>query len=127
MAEIRPRVGVKDLERELKFYTALGFEVADRREHVAIIRLESAELVLETYDTLRVGDRPLLDWDRAPAQLGNGVQLAIIVPSVDEIAARVPVGIPRPWPIQDKPWGLRELTLKTPSGYIITFAQRLAH
>jgi hypothetical protein len=109
----------------MKFYAALGFEIADRRETVAIVRLEGAEMVLEAYDTLRVADRPLLDWDRTPAQLGNGVQLCVIVTNVDEIAARVPVGIPRPWPVQDKPWGLRELTLKTPSGYFVTFAQRL--
>jgi hypothetical protein len=53
-----------------------------------------------------------------------GIQLYFMISDVDGFASRVPVGIPRPWPVQDKPWGLRELTLKTPSGFLITFAQR---
>ena len=117
------RIGVKDLEKELKFYDSLGFEV-ERRTGGAIVSLEGAVITLEPYEELRVKDRPLLDWDRTLAQPGTGVQLYILLSNVDEFASRVPVGIPRPWPVQDKPWGLRELTLKTPSGYLLTFAQR---
>jgi len=127
MASVRPCLGVKDLERELRFYAALGFEVVERWDGGAVVGIEGAEITLEPYDTLRVSDRPLLDWDKTPAQPGTGVQLYVMVESVDEVAARIPVGVPRPWPVQDKPWGLRELTLKTPSGYFLTFAQPAAH
>lgn len=123
MAEIRPCLGVKDLERELKFFSALGFETVERWEAGAVVRLEGAELALEAFEALRVSDGPLLDWDRSPAQLGTGIQLYVMVPDVQTFADRVPVGIPRPWPVQDKAWGLREFTLKTPSGYLLTFAQ----
>lgn len=123
MTDVRPCLGVRDLERELKFFAAIGFEVTDRWEDGATVRLEDAEFTIEEYESLRVSDGPLLDWDRAPAQLGTGVQLYVMVPNVDELSARIPVGIPRPWPVQDKTWGLRELSLKTPSGYLLTFAQ----
>ena len=117
------RVGVKDLDREVKFYEALGFEV-ERRQHGANVLRGEASFSIEHYEEFRVRDGALLDWEQRPSQLGTGVQLYVIVPNVDEVAANIPVGIPRPWPVQDKPWGLRELTLKTPSGYLLTFAQR---
>ena|SRR5688572_2945352 len=124
MAELRATLGVRDLEKELKFYEALGFEVGERWEQGAVVRLDRSELTLEAFESLRVSDGPLLDWDRSQsAQLGTGVQLYLMVSNVDDMAARIPVGIPRPWPVQEKAWGLRELSLRTPSGYILTFAQ----
>lgn len=123
MTEMIVRLGVRDLERELKFYTALGFEVVERADSGVRLSYDGVLLTIEPYETLRVKDRPLLDWDRSPGQLGVGAQLYLMISSVDELAARIPVGVPRPWPIQDKSWGLRELTLRTPSGYLITFAQ----
>lgn len=117
------RLGVKDLERELKFYAALGFEV-ERRTGGAVVTHSGAMLTLEPHEELRVKDSPLLDWDRNPAQVGTGVQFYILVPDVDAFAAAIPVGISRPWPVQDKSWGLREITLKTPTGFLLTFAQR---
>jgi catechol 2,3-dioxygenase-like lactoylglutathione lyase family enzyme len=124
MADLIPRLGVADIERELKFFTALGFQTTERSENLAKVELDGARLTLERWETWRVTDRPLLDWDHNPKQFGAGVQLAVNVDSVDEIAARIPIGVPRPWPAQDKPWGLRELTLRSPSGYLITFAER---
>ncbi len=122
MAQMSARLGVKDLERELKFFSGLGFDVR-RSGGSAQVTFGQTSLTVQTYDTLRVGDRPLLEWDAQPGQLGTGVQFYLMVDDVDEVANRIPVGIPRPWPVQDKPWGLRELTLRTPSGYLLTFAQ----
>lgn len=116
------RIGVKDLEREIRFYEALGFEV-ERRGAGAVVRVEGAALTLEPFDDLRTSDAPLLDWDRSPGQLGTGIQLYIIVPDVHAFAERIKTGVPRPYPVQDKPWGYRELSLHTPSGYLLTFAQ----
>ena len=117
------RLGVKNLDRELKFYTALGFE-AEKSGHGARVSFRDVAFTLEPYDELRVSDGPLLDWDRTPAQLGVGTQLYIFLDDLDTLAQSIPVGIPRQWPVQDKPWGLRELTLRTPSGYLLTFAER---
>ena len=122
MAHLSARLGVKDIERELRFYQALGFDV-ERSGTAARVALGGVSFTIQTYETLRVGDRPLLDWDQHPAQFGSGVQFYLMVDDVDEVAGRIPIGIPRPWPVQDKPWGLRELTLKSPSGYLLTFAQ----
>lgn len=116
------RLGVKDLDKELKFFTALGFEV-ERSGSAARVSFGDTSLTVQTYETLRVGDRPLLDWEQHPTQLGTGVQFYLMVPDVDAVVGRIPMGVPRPWPVQDKAWGLRELTLRTPSGYLITFAQ----
>jgi catechol 2,3-dioxygenase-like lactoylglutathione lyase family enzyme len=125
MAEIRPTLGIKDLERELKFFGALGFEIAERWDAGAVVQLEGAQITLELYEPLRVGDAPLLDWDRSPGSVGTGVQIYVMVPDVRAVAERIPVGVPRPWPVQDKSWGMRELTVKSPSGYLLTFAQPL--
>jgi catechol 2,3-dioxygenase-like lactoylglutathione lyase family enzyme len=116
------RVGVKDLEREIRFYEALGFEI-ERREGGAVVRLENVSLTLEPFDDLRTSDAPLLEWNRTPSELGAGVQFYILVSDVDAFSAGIKVGVPRPWPVHDKPWGYRELSLRTPSGYLLTFAQ----
>lgn len=117
------RLGVTDLERELRFYESLGFEV-ERRKEGARVSLEGATFTVEPFDDLRVKDGPLLEWEQRPGQLGAGVQLYILIEDVDGFASRVPPRVSQPWPVQDKPWGLRELTLRTPSGYLLTFAQR---
>lgn len=117
------RLGVKDLEKELRFYEALGFDV-ERAGSAARVRFHDAVFTLAGYEELRVKDHPLLDWEQHPPQYGTGVQLYILVPSVDDFAETIPVGIARPWPVRDKSWGLRELTLRTPSGYLVTFATR---
>ena len=122
MAHMSARLGVKDIDRELRFYEALGFEI-ERTGGAARVTLGQVSLTVQTYETLRVGDRPLLDWDQRPNQFGTGVQFYMMVDDVDAVAGRIPIGIPRPWPVQDKPWGLRELTLRSPSGYLLTFAQ----
>ncbi|HVL82545.1 MAG TPA: hypothetical protein VM840_13225 [Actinomycetota bacterium] len=122
MAHMSARLGVKDLDRELRFFEALGFTV-ERSGTSARVTLGYAALTVQTYETLRVGDRPLLDWEQRPTQFGTGVQFYLMVDDVQEVADRIPIGVPRPWPVQDKPWGLRELTLKSPSGYLLTFAQ----
>ena len=116
------RMGVKDIERELRFYEALGFEI-ERREGGAIVRRENVSLTLEPFDDLRTSDAPLLEWDRSPSELGAGVQFYILVSDIDALAQAIRVGVPRPWPVQDKPWGYRELSLRTPSGYLLTFAE----
>lgn len=116
------RIGVKDLERELRFYEALGFEM-ERWDGGARVSFQGAQFTLEPYEELRVRDHPLLEWEQHPPQLGTGIQLYVYVRNVDEIREGVPVGIPQPYPVRNKPWGLRELILKTPSGYLLTFAQ----
>ncbi|HVE91999.1 MAG TPA: hypothetical protein VNE62_06840 [Actinomycetota bacterium] len=122
MAQMSARLGVKDLERELKFYSSLGFEV-ERSGAAARVSFGDTVLTVQSYDTLRVADRPLLDWEQNPSQFGTGIQFYLMVDNVDDVVGRIPIGVARPWPVQDKPWGLRELTLRTPSGYLLTFAQ----
>lgn len=118
------RIGVKDLERELRFYEALGFEI-ERWEGGARVRFHGAQFTLEPFEELRVRDAPLLDWEQRPSQYGVGVQLYVYVDDVDAIRDTIPVGVPQPYPVRNKSWGLRELPLKTPSGYVLTFAQPL--
>lgn len=118
------RIGVKDLDRELRFYESLGFEI-ERWDEGARVSFQGAQFTLEAFEELRVRDHPLLEWEQHPAQLGVGIQLYIYVRDVDEIREGIPVGVPQPYPVRNKPWGLRELILKTPSGYLLTFAQPL--
>lgn len=118
------RIGVKDLERELRFYEALGF-VIERWDGGARVSFQGAQFTLEPYEELRVRDAPLLDWEQHPPQFGAGIQLYVYVDDVDVIRDAIPVGVPQPYPVRNKSWGLRELPLKTPSGYVLTFAQPL--
>ena len=59
--------------------------------------------------------------------LGNGVVLDFVVPDVDKFHARIKAkGALVDEPPSDQFWGERTVSVRTPDGYYLTFAKRIA-
>ncbi len=105
-------VVVPDLTVALAFYRRLGFTT--ERETPTFVTLR--------WDTTLLFVAQNSDATTAP----RWVSLRIIVPDVDAIWSHVlqqqlPIGVP----IGDRPYGLRDFTVKDPAGFEVRFAQIL--
>lgn len=105
-------VVVPDLSAALAFYRRLGF----------ITERETPTFVTLRWDTTLLFVAQNSDATTAP----RWASLRIIVPDVDAIWSHVqqqqlPIGAP----IGDRPYGLRDFTVKDPAGFEIRFAQIL--
>jgi catechol 2,3-dioxygenase-like lactoylglutathione lyase family enzyme len=105
-------VVVPDLRLALSFYTQLGFVI--ERETPTFVTLRWGEMFFF------VAENP-----QAPtAQRWTNVR--IIVPDVDAVWDHVSrLGLAVGNPIADRPYGLRDFTVKDPAGFEIRFAQVL--
>ena len=107
-------VMVRDLERSLAIYTALGFTL-DRRDG--------------GFAALRWGDRPLFLDERVdlPAPTGPGrANVRILVPDVDRLwAVAHSLNLPVERPIANRYYGLRDFTVLDPDGFGLRFASWL--
>lgn len=105
-------VVVPDLSAALSFYRRLGFTT--ERETPTFVTLR--------WDTTLLFVAQNSDATTAP----RWASLRIIVPDVDAIWSHVlqqqlPIGVP----IDDRPYGLRDFTVKDPAGFEVRFAQIL--
>lgn len=114
-AQLVVEIFVRDLERSLAFYRALGFELARRTSEFAALRWDAAYLFLD--------QRPGAE---APIDQPLCANVRVVVDDVDRIweraqalAARV-VKEPR-----DQSYGLRDFTIADPDGFGVRFAQLL--
>jgi catechol 2,3-dioxygenase-like lactoylglutathione lyase family enzyme len=102
---------VKDLDRSLAFYTALGFTLERRDGDFAALRWEDRRLFLD-----QRSDLPSLT---GPAR-GN---VRILVRDVDGGWALVQtLGLPVERSIADRYYGLRDFTVLDPDGFGLRFA-----
>jgi len=105
-------VVVPDLAAALAFYRRLGF---------------TTERETPTFVTLRWNTTLLFVAQNSDATTApRWASLRIIVPDVDAIWShvqqqRLPIGVP----IGDRPYGLRDFTVKDPAGFEVRFAQIL--
>src|SRR5690242_18570897 len=105
---------VKDLTRSLAFYRALGFDVLRADERFAVLAWENHRLFLDQRD----------DLPSPPPTPAMNVR--VMVPNVDRAWARVnELGLPVVAPIADRPYGLRDFTIRDPDGFGVRFASRL--
>ena len=105
---------VRDLQRALAFYRAIGFEVLREEETFAVVAWESHRLFLD-----QKGDLP-----EAPATPAMNVR--VMVPDVDRVWQRVnDLALRVVAPIGDRPYGLRDFTIADPDGFGVRFATRL--
>ena len=108
-------VTVRNLDRSLALYTALGFAL-ERRDG--------------GFAALRWGDRRLFLDERAdlPGLPGpSRANIRIVVADVDAIWARVQsLGLTIDRPIADRHYGLRDFTVRDPDGFGLRFASTLA-
>lgn len=103
-------VVVPDLGAALAFYRRLGFAVERETPTFVTLRWESTFLFL--------AQNP--DAGTAP----RWASLRIVVADVDAVWARVTeLGLPIGTSIADRPYGLRDFTVRDPAGFEIRFAQ----
>lgn len=106
---------VRDLDRSLAFYTALGFTLERRDGGFAALRWEDRWLFLDQRDDL-------------PALLGPArANVRILTADVDKVwATAQTLGLPVERPIADRYYGLRDFTVLDPDGFGLRFATPLA-
>lgn len=91
------------------WYRAAGFEVT--REEPGLCEVARGGLVLQFLS----GETP---WSGAPVLSGC---FYVHVSDVDAVASEVTGELSAPWGVEDRDWGARELVLRDPDGYFITF------
>jgi len=105
---------VRDLERSLAFYTALGFTLERRTGEFAVLRWDARRIFLAQH-----GDLPELQ-GRARANL------RILTADVDRIWAMVQaLDLPVERPVADRDYGLRDFSVRDPDGFELRFATPL--
>jgi catechol 2,3-dioxygenase-like lactoylglutathione lyase family enzyme len=106
-------VFVRDLERSLRFYQGLGFELYERHGRFAGLRWEGHRFFLH--------ERPDLPSPGTPV-----ANVRVMVPDVDACWRRyVAMGARVVAPIGDRDYGLRDFTIADPDGFGVRFATRL--
>lgn len=114
-AQLVVEIFVRDLERSLDFYRALGFEVVRRTSEFAALRWSSAYLFLDErrQDESPAGGRPCAN-------------VRVVVGDAERFWNRArEVGAHVIKEIGDRPYGLRDFTIADPDGFGIRFAQLL--
>src|SRR5262245_1324728 len=108
-------LAVRELNRSLGFYQALGFDVLRQAKRFAMLSWEDHQFLLQQNDDLPATTSPAV------------VNLRVMVPDVDRIWTQanqmqstivVPIG--------DRHYGLRDFTILDPDGYELRFASRLS-
>lgn len=107
-------VTVRDLERSLALYTALGFTLERRDGGFAALRWGDRRLFLD--------ERP----DLPPPSGPERANVRILVPDVDRLWALArSLGLRVERPIADRYYGLRDFTVLDPDGFGLRFASPL--
>ncbi len=107
---------VRDLDRSLAIYTALGFTLERRDDHFAALSWEGREFLLDQRSAL------------APANGPARANVRILVRDVDAVWAHVQrLGLRVEQPIEDRYYGLRDFTVLDPDGFGLRFAGPLSH
>jgi catechol 2,3-dioxygenase-like lactoylglutathione lyase family enzyme len=113
---------VKDLNKTIEFYEAIGFDFRKKEEAHA-----TAYLNWFWIDFLPISkeDKAEFQEEALMENKGGGLYLYISVEDVDEFYAGLrskglkPTSVPRDWP-----WGNREFVLRDPDGYKLVFFKR---
>ncbi len=114
---IWPILEARDVAATLDLYCKwLGFERVDSAEEEAsgIFGLRSGSVILAFVQTRREAGEPL----------GTGLRLYFDVDDVEAHYARARAGgVEIVAPLADKPYRMREYSMRDPNGYVLTFAQ----
>lgn len=104
-----------DLAATIAWYVDVGFTVRDATAEGErrFAELEWNGVVLQFVS----GETP---WPGPPGLTGC---FYLHPPSVDRVFAEINGRIDCPWGVEVRPWGTRELTLRDPNGYHITFTE----
>lgn len=106
-------VVVPDLRAALAFYRDVGFTVERETSSFVTVKYEGTFLFIAENVNASAAPR----W----------TNVRIIVTNVDAVWRRIQLrGLPVGTPIGDRPYGLRDFTVRDPGGFEIRFAQPLA-
>jgi len=104
---------VRDLQRSLAFYRALGFDVVREEPTFAVLAWEDHRLFLD-----QKTDLP------APPTVPV-MNVRVMVPDVDRVWQQVnALGLRVIAPIGDRPYRLRDFTIADPDGFGVRFGTR---
>ena len=118
--KMRPMLESMDVQETIAFYTGkLGFTVDDTWEHGGIIKW--ATIYKEEFWLMFTASTP--GNQRAPAMTGD---IYIYTDDINELWSRVKDNCEVTMPIQDMPYGMRELAIKDNNGYILKFGQAVS-
>ena len=106
---VAPRFVVRDLEQALAFYGQLGFQTTYHDEHFAIVERDRVDLHLNYYP-----DSPK---SHAVCWIGVTNSDALYQQYLPTNAVRSP--------LEAKPYGLKEFSVRDPFGNLILFAERI--
>ncbi|MFN3931887.1 MAG: VOC family protein [Brevundimonas sp.] len=114
---LTPILHVPDVPASLAWYEALGFEVLDVDPHDA-----AAQWAHLAYGAGRV----MLRTSQGPAaSTPASADLYIRIPAVDALHAALPATVEVICGPKDKAYGMRELTVRDPNGFAVTFGETL--
>jgi catechol 2,3-dioxygenase-like lactoylglutathione lyase family enzyme len=104
-----------DMAETIRWYTSVGFELRDRFPDIEPSWCEVArdDLVVQFLS----GNTP---WPGVPAMTGC---LYIHPPSVTAVQDELRGVIDLQWGVEEREWGRRELVVRDPNGYYLTFAE----
>jgi catechol 2,3-dioxygenase-like lactoylglutathione lyase family enzyme len=107
-----------DVPATLTWYRQLGFRVraSHPEDEPTWAEVARDDLVVQFV----AGETP---WDGRPALTGT---LYVRPGSVDAVFASIKDVVEWEWGVEERPWGARELTLRDPNGYYVTFTEPTA-
>ncbi len=111
-AQLVIEVMVKNLERSLAFYQALGFEVQRSSDSFAVLCWDNSYLFLDEMKTQSAPTSALL------------ANVRVMVQDVDQAwQCAQSLGADVESPLTEQAYGLRDFTIRDPDGFGVRFAQ----
>lgn len=116
---------VRDVDRSIAFYRALGFDVARRYEDYVLLRRGEIKLSLQG-DAHAVAGPHYFTPHIQQIPRGTGVEISIQVADVDaEYIRAKTAGLNIVKLMQDRPWGARDFRVADPDGYFLRITSPL--
>jgi len=110
---------VREVDKSVAFYRALGFDVARRFEDYVLLRRGEIRLSLQG-DAHAVAGPHYFTPHIQQHPRGTGVEISIQVADVDaEYIRAKTAGLNIVKPMQDRPWGARDFRVADPDGYFL--------
>ena len=116
---------VRDIEKSLAFYRALGFGIAKRYEDWILLQRGDIKITIQG-DSHVVAGPHYFTPNIAQVPRGTGVEVSIQVADVDAEHIRAKTaGLNIVKGMQDRPWGARDFRIADPDGYFLRITSPL--
>jgi catechol 2,3-dioxygenase-like lactoylglutathione lyase family enzyme len=114
-ARVSAILKVSDMPATLAWYRAAGFDIRDAfpPEEPTWCEVARDGLVLQ----FLAGQTP---WEADPILTGS---FYLYPQSVDAVYEEIGGSVECPWGIEEREWGARELVVRDPDGYLLTFSE----